>query len=70
VSHELETAMRSYCRVEALRRLIVERDLFTQWQTRSNNTDVSPAALMNGLAQAEESWRRTERRLTVLREAP
>ncbi|HET7070154.1 MAG TPA: hypothetical protein VFI40_04975 [Nocardioides sp.] len=68
VSAELEQAVRAYCRVEALRRLVLDRDLFTQWQTKSNNTDVSPAALMNGLAQAEEDWRRRERKLLVLRE--
>lgn len=70
VGAELEQAIRTYCRIEALRRLVMERDLYTQWQTRANNTDVSPAALMNGLAQAEEMWRRLERKLAVLRGAP
>lgn len=67
---EREQAIKDYCRVLGLRRLVLERDLFTQWQTRTNNTDVSPAALMNGLAQAEEDWRRRSRALLVLREAP
>ena len=70
LSTEREKAVKVYCRVEALRRLSVERDLFTQWQTRSNNTDVSPAALMNALAQAEDQWRRAQRNLMVLRELP
>lgn len=56
--------------IEALRRLIGNRVLFTQWQTRSNNTDVTPAYLMNEKAQAEEEWRRLSRTIAVTREAP
>jgi hypothetical protein len=69
-STELEYAVRDFCRVQALRRLNMDRDLFTQWQTRSNNTDVSPAGLLNALSVAEDAWRRTERKLHLLREAP
>lgn len=68
LSFELEQAVMSYVRVEALSRLVFERDLFTQWQTRSGNTDVSPAALMNSLSLAREDWRRTSRAIMVLRE--
>jgi hypothetical protein len=70
LSAEREAALRAYCRVEALTRLSIERDLYTQWQTRSGNSDVSPAALMNALNVAMEDWRRRSRALTVLREAP
>jgi len=70
LSNEREWALRAYCRVEALQRLVAERDLFTQWQTRSGNSDVSPAALMNGLNIAMEDWRRRSRKIAVLREAP
>lgn len=70
VSQELERAVRDYCRVQALRRLNQERDLFTQWQTRSGNSDISPAGLMNQLAQAEDQWRRQEKHLFVLRQNP
>lgn len=69
-SNEAQWAMRAYCRVGALQRLIMERDLFTQWQGRANNTDVTPAALMNGLSLAQEDWRRRSRALMVLRQAP
>jgi hypothetical protein len=69
-SSELEAAMRVYIQVEALRRLSMERDLFSQWQTRSGNTDVTPAALMNALNIAHEEWRRLSRAITVLREGP
>lgn len=70
LSNEREWALRAYCRVEALQRLLAERDLFTQWQTTANNSDVSPAALMNGLNIALDDWRRKAKAITVLREAP
>jgi hypothetical protein len=70
LSHELEQALLSYARVEALRRLNSSRELFTQWQTRSGNTDVSPAGLMNALNIALDDWRRRSRAIAVLREAP
>ena len=68
VSNELEQAMRVYCRIEALQRLLLERDLFSQWQSQSGNTDVTPASLMNGLSLAQADWRRRERQLFVPRE--
>jgi len=68
LSDEAEEAVLTYVRVEALSRLVLERDLFTQWQTRQGNTDVSPASLMNSLAMAREDWRRRARSLAVLRE--
>jgi len=67
---ELEEAIVLYARIEALRRLVGNRELFTQWQTRSNNTDVSVASLVNDLALAQNDWRRTARALYVPREAP
>lgn len=70
MSAELQWALRAYCRVEALQRLVFERDLFSQWQIRSNNTDVSPAALMNSLSLAQADWNRRSRQIAVLREAP
>jgi len=70
VTNELEWAMRVYCRVEALKRLNMDRDLYTQWQTHSGNTDISPAGLLNALSLAQDEWRRLERKLFILREAP
>jgi hypothetical protein len=70
LSNEREWALRAYCRVEALRRLIGDRATFSQWQIRSSNTDVSPAALMNDLSLAEAEWNRRSRQIAVLREAP
>lgn len=61
----LEFAVRKFCRVEALRRLSLQRDLFTQWQRQPNNSDVSPASLLSALAAAEDDWRRTARNLVI-----
>jgi hypothetical protein len=65
-----EQAVILYCHIEALRRLTSNRTLFTQWQTRSNNTDVSIASLMSDLNIAQEEWRRRSRAIFVIREAP
>lgn len=65
VSAELEQALRTYCRVEGLRRLTSSRVLFKQWQTRSNNTDVTLGMLNSDLQVAEEQWRRLARSLKV-----
>lgn len=67
---ELESAVRLYATILATRMLITERDLFTQWQTRANATDVTPAALMNGLNLLRDEWRRQSRAIAVLRVAP
>ena len=69
VSGEREEAVRDYVLVKALKRLSMERDLFTQWQTRAGNTDVSPASLMNMLNIATADWKQRARSITVLREA-
>jgi hypothetical protein len=65
---EREQALILFCYVEALRRLIGNRTLFTQWQTRSNNTDVSMASLMSDFNMATEEWRRKAARIQVIRE--
>ena len=70
LSNEKVQALRVYCQIEGLRRLVNDRALFTQWQSATHNTDVTPAALMNDLSLAQADWRRRERAITVLREAP
>lgn len=65
-----EEALIIRCWIEALRRLVNNRSLFTQWQTRSNATDVTTAALMNEMNMAREEWRQLARSIQVLREAP
>lgn len=70
LSFEREQALVTYARVEGLQRLNASRELFTQWQTRSGNSDVSPAGLMNALNIAQQDWRQKSRAISVLREAP
>lgn len=70
VSAELEQAIRYFCRVEAMRRLIGSRVLFKQWQTRSNNTDVTLGGLNSDLQVADEEWRRLSRALKVPEQNP
>lgn len=70
VSAELELALRTFCRVEGLRRLTQSRVLFKQWQTRSNNTDVTLGMLNSDLQVAEEAWRRLARALKVPTQNP
>jgi hypothetical protein len=60
-------AVVAYAKVEALDRLVGDRVLFTQWQTRSGNTDISPAGLMNDLTYARADWRQRSRGLLRLR---
>ena len=67
VSEAQKQAVVTYCRLEALERLNADRELYTQWQTRSGNSDVSPAGLMNMLSASREEWRRKSRSLTRLR---
>jgi hypothetical protein len=68
LSWEQEMAVRAYARVEALTRLNNNRALFTQWQTRAGNSDVSPAGLLNALSLAQSEWSRQSKRLVTLRE--
>jgi len=70
VSAELELAVRHFCRVEAMRKLIGSRVLFKQWQAKSNNTDVTLGQLNSDLQVAEETWRRMKRELKVTEQSP
>jgi hypothetical protein len=67
ISNELQWAIMDFVRVEALSRLVSDRSLFTQWQTRTGNTDMSPAALMNDLNMARDQWRKTAHEIMRLR---
>lgn len=67
ISNELQWALVTYAQVEAYERLNNDRTLFTQWQTRSGNTDISPAGLMNMLSLSRENWRRKSHAILRLR---
>lgn len=66
-SWEIEQACLSFIYLEGLRILLANRNLFTQWQTRSGNVDMSPAALMNEKNMAASEWRQLSRNLMRLR---
>lgn len=68
LSFEQQSAIREYARIEALRTLLANRQLFAQWQATSHASDVTPAALMNEISVAQDAWRRKARALLVLRE--
>lgn len=57
ISKDVEQAAIQYARVEGIKMLLASRDLFTQWQVRSGNTDISPAGLMNQLNIERDEWR-------------
>jgi hypothetical protein len=67
VSSDVEQAMIWFIRLEAIDMLLASRDLFTQWQARSGNTDMSPAGLMNQRSIAEQAWARRSRAIQRLR---
>lgn len=67
MSDAVAWAVVARCEVEAIQRLLADRQLYTQWQTRSGNTDVSPAALMNALNIAQNDWRRRSHAIERLR---
>jgi hypothetical protein len=67
LSQAAEQAVVKYARVEGLELLQADRDLFTQWQARSGNSDISPAGLMNQLSQARADWDKYAKRILVLR---
>jgi len=70
LSNELEQALILYCRTLAYDALLSDRALFTQWQVRSNNADMSPAGLMNVAQIAGEQWRKKAKAIYVIRETP
>lgn len=66
--YEQERAVRDYAALEGIRRLVQNRALFTQWQTRSNNSDVTPASLLSDMNLMQQNWRARKRELFELRE--
>jgi len=67
LSQTAEQAVVKFARVEGLEMLLSSRDLFTQWQTRSGNSDISPAGLMNQLSGARADWDKYAKRILQLR---
>jgi hypothetical protein len=58
-----EAAVRAFCRLQGLRALVEDRALFTQWQTQTNNADISPTQLGNMKSEAYREWERMVARI-------
>lgn len=67
VSQAAEQGVVKYARVEGLELLLADRDLFSQWQARSGNSDITVAGLMNQLASARQDWDKYSKRILQLR---
>lgn len=64
---EKEHAIMEGARVQALKSLLQNRNLYTQWQALGTNSDVSLAGLTAQLANAQDEYRRTLKAITILR---
>ena len=62
-----ETAIRQYCMWRGWDALRSDRALFQQWQTQSNNTDISETQLINMAGTSEAEWSRTRKRIYLIR---
>lgn len=60
-------AVRMFAQVEAFAHLIADRAKYQQWQTDSNNTDVTPLALAQLYNSSLGRWARQVRRLRKVR---
>lgn len=67
MGREAQNAVIMYVHLEALRMMLNDRNLFTQWQTRSGNTDTSLAGLANEKNIALSEWRSYSRSIARLR---
>jgi hypothetical protein len=67
LSVQNEQAVVKFARVEGLELLLSSRDLFTQWQTRSGNSDITTASLNQQLSMARADWRQYSRAISRLR---
>jgi hypothetical protein len=60
-------AVRVFAQAEAFQRLMNDRAKFQQWQSDSNNTDVTALGLASLMAQARSRWDRERGRMRRLR---
>jgi hypothetical protein len=67
IGDEALNALIMYIHLDALRMLLNDRNLFTQWQTRSGNVDTSLAGLANEKNIAASEWRTYSRSIARLR---
>lgn len=67
LSTTAQWALRLFCQSEALGLLLIDRAKFQQWQTASNNTDVSAIGVAQLYQIASRRWEREVSRLRRLR---
>ena len=67
---EAALAVRWFAQYRAFTALLSDRSLFKQWQSESNNSDVSMPMLLNLWQVARAEWDRHERALRTLRRVP
>jgi hypothetical protein len=64
---EGEGLIRSHAQFSAFQRMMINRSLFQQWQTSSNNADVSATQLVNMASLYASVWRDQRMRMKKLR---
>lgn len=62
-----EQLIRTYSQYDVFRRLIASRSLFQQWQTNSNNADISATQLSGFASLYASTWRDQRMRMKRLR---
>ena len=62
-----EQAVRSYARYTALEMLLHDRALFQQWQTQTNNSDISATQLLQAASTLQGQWDTLRKRVARLR---
>ena len=67
---EAALAVRWFAQYRASLALMNDRSLFKQWQSESNNSDVSMPMLMNMVSTAAQMWERHKRDLIMYRRLP
>lgn len=67
---EAETACRWFAAYRGFMSLMSDRSLYGQWQSQSNNTDVSMTQLMTLVTTASQQWERHKAGLKTLRRQP
>jgi len=67
---EAELGVRWFAAYRGFMSLMSDRSLYTQWQTQSNNSDVSMPMLLNLVSTASQQWERHKASIKVLRRQP
>ena len=69
IDYDDEQGVRHYARYIGAESLLHTRLLFEQWQTQSNNSDVSATQMLQTVSTFQQAWQSTRNRLRRLRRA-